>query len=123
MKISPIEAIEACARAAHEANRAYCLAIGDSSQQAWDEAPDWQRSSARNGVAGALADNTPAQIHESWLAEKAGSGWKYGALKDPERLEHPCMVPYDELLPEQRAKDAVFLAVVRAMATALGVIV
>ena len=31
--------IEACARAAHEANRAYCLALGDTSQPSWDDAP------------------------------------------------------------------------------------
>lgn len=62
--------IEACARAAHEANRAYCIAIGDASQVAWDDAPEWQRSSARNGVVGALNGNTPEQSHEGWLAEK-----------------------------------------------------
>ena len=33
-------------------NRAYCLALGDTSQPAWDEAPDWQQSSARSGVTG-----------------------------------------------------------------------
>ena len=32
--------IEACARAAHEANRAYCIAIGDTSQPSWDDAPE-----------------------------------------------------------------------------------
>jgi len=52
------DVIEACARAAHEANRAYCLAIGDVSQTSWDDAPEWQRSSARNGVADALVGAT-----------------------------------------------------------------
>lgn len=112
--------IEACARAAHEANRAYCLAIGDASQPSWDVAPEWQRSSARNGVAGALAGATPKDSHEGWLAEKCANGWKYGAAKNAERKEHPCMVPYGELPPEQRAKDALFIAVVQAVARALG---
>jgi hypothetical protein len=112
---------EACARAAHEANRAYCVAIGDTSQPSWDDAPEWQKSSARNGVAGALAGNTPEQSHEGWLAEKRAAGWTYGPRKDPDKREHPCFVPYDELPPEQRAKDTVFLAVVRAVAGALGV--
>ncbi len=31
--------LEACARSAHEANRAYCIALGDLSQPAWDDAP------------------------------------------------------------------------------------
>lgn len=113
---------EACARAGHEVNRAYCLALGDTSQPAWEDAPEWQKSSARNGVAGAIAGNTPKQSHESWLAEKTATGWKYGPVKDPEKKEHPCFVPYAELPPEQRAKDHLYVAVVRAMAGALGIL-
>lgn len=112
--------LAACARAAHETNRAYCLALGDNSQPAWDEAPDWQRTSALNGVAGVLSGNTPEQSHESWLAEKRDTGWKYGPVKDPVKKEHPCFVPYAELPPEQKAKDSVYVSVVRAMAVALG---
>lgn len=113
--------IEACARAAHEANRAYCVAIGDNSQPAWEHAPEWQKSSARNGVEGALNGATPEQSHESWLAEKAATGWKYGPTKNPDTKEHPCMVPYADLPASQRAKDHVFIAVVRAMGSALEV--
>lgn len=108
-------AVEACSRAAHEANRAYCIAIGDMSQPAWDDAPDWQKSSARNGVVGALGGATPEQSHQSWLAEKEAAGWKYGPVKNPETKEHPCFVPYAELPEEQQAKDKLFLAVVRAV--------
>lgn len=111
--------IEACARAAHEANRAYCIAIEDFSQPSWDHAPDWQKSSARNGVVGAMNGATPEQSHESWLAEKMATGWKYGPVKDPEKKEHPCFVPYSELPPNQRAKDAIFVNVVRAVSAAL----
>lgn len=111
--------IEACARAAHEANRAYCIALDDSSQAAWDDAPAWQRASAMNGVLGVFAGNGPEQSHESWLAEKAANGWKYGAVKDPEKKEHPCFVPYAQLPDAQKAKDGVFVGVVRAMRAAL----
>jgi hypothetical protein len=110
--------MEACARAAHEANRAYCAALGDTSQPPWEQAPEWQRSSAINGVFGVLNNNTPEQSHESWLAEKAANGWKYGPVKDPDKKEHPCFVPYAELPPEQRAKDSIFVTVVRAMVDA-----
>lgn len=111
--------VEACARAAHEANRAYCLALGDTSQPSWEEAPGWQRSSAINGVSGVFAGNGPEQSHESWLAEKASGGWKYGDVKDPEKKEHPCFVPYAELPASQKAKDHVFVSVVQAMKAAL----
>jgi hypothetical protein len=111
--------IEACARAAHEANRAFCLAHADTSQPSWDEAPDWQRSSAINGVEGALTGNTPEMSHECWLKEKEKTGWKYGPVKNPDKKEHPCMVPYVALPLEQRAKDFIFVGVVEAMAKAV----
>ena len=36
-------------RSATEINRAYCAALGDTSQLPWDQAPEWQRQSAING--------------------------------------------------------------------------
>ncbi|WP_261665431.1 RyR domain-containing protein [Deinococcus sp. Marseille-Q6407] len=107
------------AHIAHEANRAYCRATGDDSQPAWDDAPDWQRASALKGIEGALSGNTPQQSHESWLAEKEATGWVYGEVKDPEAKTHPCMVPYDQLPPEQQLKDHLYLSVVKAAAGAL----
>lgn len=112
--------IEACARAAHEANRAYCIAIGDTSQPSWEDAPNWQRASSRNGVTNALLGATPRESHVTWCAEKWATGWKRGDVKDPEAKTHPCLVDYDDLPPEQRAKDTVYLCVVRSVAVALG---
>jgi hypothetical protein len=107
---------EQIARLAHEVNRAYCQSLGDDSQPAWENAPDWQRQSAINGVQFHLAhpEASPAHSHEQWLAEKTATGWKYGPVKDPEKKEHPCFVPYDQLPAEQRAKDYLFRGVVRA---------
>jgi hypothetical protein len=113
-------AIQAAARAAHEANRAWCLSHGDTSQVAWDDAPEWQRSSAIKGVEGVLAGNGPRESHAGWLAEKEATGWTYGPVKDPVAKTHPCMVPYDQLPPEQRAKDGIFVAVAQAMLRAAG---
>lgn len=112
--------IAACARAAHETNRAYCFAIGDDSQPPWESAPEWQKESAVQGVRGVLAGNTAEQSHETWWAQKRATGWTWGPTKDPERKQHPCMVPYAELAAEQRAKGALYIAVVRATAIALG---
>ena len=113
---------EAAARAAHEANRAWCLAHGDESQPSWEDAPDWQRSSAINGVKGVLAGNGPRESHAGWLAEKEATGWKWGAVKNPEAKEHPCFVPYDALPPEQKAKDGILVAVVGAVLRAGGLL-
>lgn len=111
-----LAAVEAAARAAHEVNRAYCLALGDDSQLPWDQAPEWQKESARKGVALHVCDSdaTPDASHRAWLEEKVATGWKYGPVKDAEKREHPCMVPFEELPREQQAKDHLFRATVHA---------
>lgn len=107
------------ARVCHEVNRAYCAGLGDHSLPAWEVAPGWQVESVISGVLLALdyPNTTPEDSHNSWLGVKRQAGWKYGPIKDPEKKEHPCFVPYSELPPEQRMKDHLFLAVVRAMAS------
>lgn len=104
------------AMVAHEVNRAYCAAIGDDSQVPWNEAPFWQRDSATAGVKVALDGATPEQLHGSWSAQKIADGWVYGPVKDAKAKTHPCLVPYAELPKEQQIKDALYGAVVRAVA-------
>ncbi len=106
------------AQIVHEANRAYCQTLGDDSQVPWVEAPEWQKTSAVMGVEGILSGRItkPEESHEGWLAEKARTGWKYGPVKDADKKEHPCFVPYSALLSEQQAKDAIFFGIVRACA-------
>ena len=112
--------IEQIAKVCHETNRAYCLSIGDNSQNHWNRAAEWQRQSAREGVKFALANpDAPASAsHEVWLKDKEADGWKFGPVKSLAKKEHPCMVPYAKLPPEQQLKDHLFRAVVRAFAEA-----
>ena len=109
--------IEAIARTCHEANRAYCQALGDNSQLPWEEAPEWQKESARAGVRFHIVhpDATPSASHESWLAVKEAEGWVYGPVKNPKIKQHPCMVSFDQLPCEQQAKDYIFRAIVHAL--------
>lgn len=109
--------VEEIAQAAHEVNRAYCFALGDESQLPWEEAPEWQKASLIAGVEAIIAnpDTTPAESHAGWMAHKQAEGWVYGAVKDAETKEHPCMVPYEELPEAQRAKDHLFGATVRTL--------
>lgn len=105
------------ARAAHEVNKAYCEALGDTSQQPWEDAPEWQRQSALTGVklhiqnpdAGAQAS------HVSWMNEKVADGWTWGPEKRPDIKQHPCIVPFDQLPVNQQAKDFIFRGVVHAL--------
>lgn len=114
-RVPTLPAVEQIARAAHEVNRAYCQALGDLSQPAWEDAPAWQRISAMDGVRLHLSgDHGPEASHANWMAQKERDGWVYGPTKDPQTKQHPCMVPFHQLPREQKAKDFIFRAVVHA---------
>lgn len=48
-----------------------------------------------------LAKNT----HDIWAAKRLAEGWKYGATRNDERKEHPCLVPYEELPENEKEYD------------------
>lgn len=115
--VHEVTRVERIARVAHEVNRAYCAALGDTSQPAWEDAPKWQRESARMGVdLHLMAPHLgPEASHIAWCENKIADGWQYGPTKDAEAKTHPCLVPFDGLPREQQAKDFIFRAVVHAM--------
>jgi hypothetical protein len=47
----------------------------------------------------------PEANHNNWMETKKKEGWVYGPVKDFEKKTHPDMVPYDELIEVERAKD------------------
>lgn len=106
--------VDEIAAVCHNVNKAYCESIGDFSQNTWNDSPEWQKKSAIEGVQFRI-DNplvTPMSMHENWRKAKEADGWRYGEVKDPEKKEHPCMVPYGELPKEQKSKDFIFSAIV-----------
>lgn len=107
--------IEDIAKICHQANKSYCEAINDGSQVNWEDAPEWQKESAIKGVQFSLENpEAPASAnHDSWLKVKELEGWKYGEIKDAEKKEHPCYIPYDQLPLEQQIKDHLFKAIVK----------
>ncbi len=113
--------IEEIARLAHEVNAAYCRSLGDNSQPPWEEAPDWQKDSAINGVQYRInnPDSTPEDSHNNWLKQKTEEGWRYGEVKDPDAKTHPCFCHYADLPQAQRTKDYLFQGVVDALNPAL----
>lgn len=110
--------IEQVARIAHEANAALCDSIGEEANPRWDEAPEWQRQSSISGVRFNL-ENPAAQpdaIHENWMRERLEEGWRYGQVKDEKARTHPFLVPFEQLPPEQKAKDSLLKAIALALA-------
>lgn len=104
---------ERCARIAHEANRLWCIMLGDDSQATWERAEPWQKDSAVKGVIAVLEGQTPRQLHDSWMRQKIADGWVWGPNKDASAKTHPCLREYSELPREQRAKDHIFQVAVK----------
>jgi hypothetical protein len=84
---------------------------------AWEEAADWQKQSALDGVNGTLQGSITSaeEAHEAWAETKEADGWVYGKVKDPVLKTHPSLVPYSELSVTEREKDFLFRAVVNAL--------
>jgi hypothetical protein len=105
------------ARVCHSLNREICIIDGDYSQKPWAGAAEWQRDSAIKGVEFRLTNpGAPESAqHDAWMADKIADGWVYGEVKDADAKTHPCLVPFEQLPPMQRLKDAVFCAVVDSL--------
>jgi len=115
--IEQIPIIASIASVCHAANCAYCVAVGDPTLPAWEDLEESYRESARVGVRFALQGGvTPAEQHESWRRERLAQGWTWGNVLDRAAKIHPNLVPYEDLPLIQRKKDALFQAIVRALA-------
>lgn len=48
-----------------------------------------------------LAEN----VHEQWAQRRMQEGWSYGEQRDDSRLQHPGLVPYEELSEQEKDYD------------------
>ena len=62
---------------------------------------DVELSSEINELCEKLAENT----HEVWAAGRIAQGWTYGPVRDDEKKETPCLVPYNELPESEKDYD------------------
>jgi len=53
----------------------------------------------------ALCEEMAKNTHEVWARTRMEQGWTYGPARDDEKLEHPCLVPYEELSDEEKQYD------------------
>lgn len=83
----------------------------------WDLMPQDYRDHIKIVVARAFADmKTPSakQLHERCFEDGTAAGWKYGAVVDRKLKLHPDLKPWANLTTDQRMKDHIMSAVIRA---------
>ena len=105
----------------HEVNRAICSSFmqwsaDDPAMADWENVPQSMVNSILDGIKWIVENPTShsgEDLHENWASYKRAQGWVYGPVKDMGKKTHPCLVPYDELPPNQKVKDAVFMAIVK----------
>lgn len=52
-----------------------------------------------------LSERIAENVHEVWAKARMDEGWTYGGKRDDIHKKHPCLVPYDELLEEEKEYD------------------
>ena len=52
-----------------------------------------------------LAQVISKNVHEVWSAGRMSEGWTYGPVRNDQKRETPCLVPYEELSDEEKAYD------------------
>lgn len=52
-----------------------------------------------------LTEQMARNVHEVWARTRFGQGWTYGPVRDDERKQHPCLVPYEDLPESEKVYD------------------
>ena len=83
----------------------------------FDKLPDAQKEGLVAGVNMLIADlNAGADArHNAWMEKMLADGWKFSKKRSDEAKTHPRLVPFDQLLKKEIAKERLLHAIVRAM--------
>ena len=52
-----------------------------------------------------LKEELSRNVHEVWASGRVAAGWKYGPVRDEDKKEHPCLIPYEDLSEEEKDFD------------------
>ena len=101
----------------HETLSVWLRVRGGEPHPSWADTPDWMRTSTIESVEHVLQnpDAGPGMQHIQWMAQKKRDGWTYGEVKDADAKTHPMLVPFEDLPDDERAKDALMIAIVKAL--------
>lgn len=104
------------ARVAHQANRAIKEFYGEESSPSWNEFTKEGQQRGIIGVEKVIANRkiTASEIHQAWVDAMLADGWRHGPVLDTIKKLHPNLVSYEDLSDNQKLKDVVYLAIVKA---------
>ena len=52
-----------------------------------------------------LTEKIAENVHENWAAGRIADGWIYGEMRNDEKKETPCLVPYEQLTEAEKDFD------------------
>jgi ryanodine receptor 2 len=52
-----------------------------------------------------LTEQLAENAHDHWAKRRIAEGWTFGATRDDDARQHPCLVPYDELPDSEKQYD------------------
>jgi ryanodine receptor 2 len=52
-----------------------------------------------------LTEQLAENAHDHWAKRRIAEGWTFGATRNDEARQHPCLVPYDELPDSEKQYD------------------
>jgi ryanodine receptor 2 len=52
-----------------------------------------------------MIEKLAANVHENWALLRVAEGWKFGAERNDQRKQHPCLIPYDQLPETEKHYD------------------
>ena len=53
----------------------------------------------------ALSEILAKNTHEVWASKRIADGWSYGDVRNDNKKQHPCIIPYEELTETEKDYD------------------
>ena len=54
-----------------------------------------------------LSELLAKNVHETWSEARMKEGWRFGPERNDAAKEHPCLIPFEELLDSEKAYDRI----------------